>query len=188
MNPVLGVGPTSKAAATLFTLLHLTHAQFLGPDSGNVGCLFSDIVCTSNEVCFNDLVIGRCISASSNNQHVERLGPLSGPSLGLLEAEMTRVFGLGFSWPDAYTQCVFQTLIYTIQHRLPYSQDQCGDLVSAQRLISPDSLEDTDDIYPEEGDLTPDSLEEQIYLVPENYEQDPMFITKMILKTKDLNL
>ena len=46
-----------------------------------------------------------------------RLGPLSGPSLGLLEAEMTRVFGLGFSWPDAYTQCVFQTLIYTIQHR-----------------------------------------------------------------------
>ena len=37
MNPVLGVGPTSKAAATLFTLLHLTHAQFLGPDSGNVG-------------------------------------------------------------------------------------------------------------------------------------------------------
>ena len=37
MNPVLGVGPTSKAAATLFTLLHLTQAQFLGPDSGNVG-------------------------------------------------------------------------------------------------------------------------------------------------------
>ena len=37
MNPALGVGPTSNAAATLFTLLHLTHAQFLGPDSGNVG-------------------------------------------------------------------------------------------------------------------------------------------------------
>ena len=37
MNPVPGVGPTSKAAATLFTFLHLTHAQFLGPDSGNVG-------------------------------------------------------------------------------------------------------------------------------------------------------
>ena len=55
--------------------------------------------------------------------------------------------------------------------RLPYSQDQCGDLLSAQRLLSPDNLEDTDDIYPEEGD-TPDSLEEQIYLVPENYEQD----------------
>ena len=38
--------------------------------------------------------------------------------------------------------------------------------------MAPDSLEDTDDIYPEEGDLTPDSLEEQIYLVPENYEED----------------
>ena len=38
--------------------------------------------------------------------------------------------------------------------------------------MAPDTLEDTDDIYREEGDLTPDSLEEQIYLVPENYEQD----------------
>ena len=56
--------------------------------------------------------------------------------------------------------------------RLPYSQDQCGDLLSAQRLMAPDTLENTDDIYREEGDLTPDSLEEQIYLVPENYEQD----------------
>merc|ERR1712198_498975 len=65
----------------------------------------------SDEVCFNDLVIGRCISASSDNQNVDRLGPLEGPSLGLLEAEMSRVFGLGFSWPDKYTQCVFQTLI-----------------------------------------------------------------------------
>lgn len=59
--------------------------------------------------------------------------------------------------------------LYSI--RLPYSQDQCGDFLSAQRLISPDSLEDTDDIYREEGD-SPDSLEEQIYLVPDNYEQD----------------
>ena len=84
---------------------------------------------------------------------------------------MSRVFGLGFSWPDAYTQCVFQTLIYTIQHRLPYSQDQCGDFLSAPRLISPDNFEDTDDIYREEGG-TPDSLEEQMYLVPDNYEQD----------------
>ena len=38
--------------------------------------------------------------------------------------------------------------------------------------MAPDTLEDADDIYREEGDLTPDSLEEQIYLVPENYEQD----------------
>jgi len=170
MNPVPGVGPTSKAAATLFTFLHLTHAQFLGPDSGNVGCLFSEIVCSSKEVCFNDLVIGRCISASSTNQHVERLGPLSGPSLGLLEAEMTRVFGLGFSWPDAYTQCVFQTLIYTIQLRLPYSQDQCGDFLSTQRL-TPQDLEDPDDDY-REGVDTPDTIDQQIYLVPEHYEQD----------------
>ena len=62
-------------------------------------------------------------------------------------------------------------LFQSLFHRLPYSKDQCGDFLSAQRLISTDSLEDTDDIYREEGD-SPDSLEEQIYLVPENYEQD----------------
>jgi len=164
MNPGLGVNPTRSATSLLFLSLHLSTAELTGKASGNVGCLFSDIVCTSNEVCFNDLVIGRCISASSENQHVERLGPLEGPSLGLLEAEMSRVFGLGFSWPDTYTQCVFQTLIYNIQHRLPYTQDQCGSFLTAQRLISQKDIVDLDDI---ERDEDEDKLEEEVYLVPD---------------------
>ena len=46
-----------------------------------------------------------------------RLGPLQGPELGLLEAEMSRVFGLGYSWPDTYSQCVFQTFLHDITTR-----------------------------------------------------------------------
>ena len=46
-----------------------------------------------------------------------RRGPLQGPELGLLEAEMSRVFGLGYTWPDTYAQCVFQTLLYTLELR-----------------------------------------------------------------------
>lgn len=170
MNPGKGVNPTRSATCLLFIFLHWTSAELSGQANGNVGCLFSDIVCQPNEVCFNDLVIGRCISASSVNQNVERIGPLEGPELGLLEAEMSRIFGLGYSWPDHYTQCVFQTLIDSIQHRLPYTQSQCGNLLTAQRLISQDSLEDIDDNDNEDGDrdtLSDDDNDNNVYIVPE---------------------
>jgi len=169
MNPGKGVIPTRRATSLLFIFLHLTKAENFEAEhsneaNGDVGCLFSDIVCKSDEVCFNDLVIGRCISASSDNQHVERLGPLEGPSLGLLEAEMSRVFGLGFSWPDKYTQCVFQTLISSIQHRQPYSRELCGNYITAQKLVPQDNLDQDEDDNDQEGD---DKLED-VFLVPED--------------------
>merc|ERR1719225_306724 len=139
MNPGLGVGPQRGAYNLLLIFLPLTSAVLgSASGSGNVGCLFSGLVCTSDEVCINDLVIGQCISASSDNPDVARRGPLEEPELGLLEAEMSRVFGLGYSWPDSYTQCVLQTLLYTIQLRQPYDKQQCRHLLSAQQ-------EDTDD-------------------------------------------
>lgn len=126
------------------------------PPVGNVGCLFSGLVCGEYEVCFNDLVIGRCVSASSNNQHLTRLGPLSGPPLGLLEAELSRVFGLGFSWPDLYTQCVFQTLIHSIENRLPYYKQQCSHILGTQRLLPVEEENDLDDEDNEEEYQQPD--------------------------------
>ena len=39
-----------------------------------------------------DLVIGRCVSDSRTDPDVFRMGPLSGPPMDLLEAEMRRVF------------------------------------------------------------------------------------------------
>ena len=75
---------------------------------------------------------------------------------------MARVFGLGFSWPDTYTQCVFQTLLADIRHGQPYSQQSCGHL--AQILETQD--EDTeDDIGGEE--IGGDSLGD-VFFVPED--------------------
>ena len=55
---------------------------------------------------------------------------------------MSRVFGLGYSWPDTYAQCVFQTLLYNIELRQQYDKQQCRDL-----------LEDTDDTEGEEDPI-----------------------------------
>jgi len=151
MNPGCGGHKLRSAVTLLFSVLHLGSSQHSQDEGGNVGCLFSGLVCSSNEVCFNDLVIGQCVSASSENQQVARLGPLEGPPLGLLEAEMSRVFGLGYSWPDIYTQCVFQTLIHNIQNRQPYSKQQCAHLVMAQRLM-PEERDSGDDEGEEGGE------------------------------------
>lgn len=177
MNPGSGVCPTKGATSLLLlSLLHFTRgeAELKGEVDGNVGCLFSDIVCTTNEFCFNDLVIGQCISASSTNQHVERLGPLDGPAMGLLEAEMSRVFGLGFSWPDTYTQCVFQTLLQKIRLRQPYSQQECGTLMPAQTLVPHVSTVDTDimeeDLDDIDGEEDGDLQREDMVFVPDDFQ------------------
>jgi len=155
----------------LLLLLHLVGAQLEPPEEGNVGCLFSELLCTENEVCFNDLVIGRCVSASSHNQQVARLGPLEGPPLGLLEAEMARVFGLGFSWPDIYTQCVFQSLLYDIQNRQPYSKQQCAHLLTAQRLMSEEGEDLGDTEGEEDGEEEGDAIDrEDLIYQPEDFQ------------------
>jgi len=163
---------------TLF-LLQTVRSQLADHQTGNVGCLYSGLVCTPNEVCFNDLVIGQCISASSQNQQVARLGPLEGPPLGLLEAEMSRVFGLGFTWSDIYTQCVFQTLLHDIQNRQPYSKQQCAHLMKAQQTAA---QEDSDNILgePETDDETedliyqPDNLPDEL-VQTEDENEDEMY-------------
>eukprot|EP00090_Calanus_glacialis_P010830 TRINITY_DN1929_c0_g1_i1.p1 TRINITY_DN1929_c0_g1~~TRINITY_DN1929_c0_g1_i1.p1 ORF type:complete len:1137 (-),score=265.70 TRINITY_DN1929_c0_g1_i1:1300-4710(-) len=173
MNPGRGVYQLSSACRLLLLLLHLGSAQLVQQEGGNVGCLFSGLVCTPNEVCFNDLVIGRCVSASSDNQQVARLGPLEGPPLGLLEAEMSRVFGLGYSWPDIYTQCVFQTLLHNIQNRQPYSKQQCAHLLMAQRLVSEEGEDSGDNEGEEEGDDEGDEDEgEDLIYQPEDFQNE----------------
>ena len=113
---------------------------------------------------------------------LSRRGPLEEPELGLLEAEMSRVFGLGYSWPDTYTQCVLQTLLYSMDlrwvslstpsqqsltslSRLPYDKQQCGYLLSPQPQDEGEDLgqdilfvpEPYDDIQTEDTDFDSDS-------------------------------
>jgi len=178
MNPGCGGYQRKSACRLLFLLLPLGSAQLRQEEGGSVGCLFSGLVCTQNEICFNDLVIGQCVSASSDIQQVARLGPLEGPPLGLLEAEMSRVFGLGYSWPDIYTQCVFQTLLHNIQNRQPYSKQQCSHLLMAQRLM-PEEGDSGDIDGGEEGDDMENEEEgEDLIYQPEDF-QDQMFFEEL---------
>ncbi|XP_023329697.1 receptor-type tyrosine-protein phosphatase N2 isoform X1 [Eurytemora carolleeae] len=109
----------------IFTLQVLAAAS-----AQNVGCLFSGQVCEEGEECFNDLVIGRCVSDSRTDPDVFRMGPLSGPPMDLLEAEMRRVFSQGFTWEDNYSQCIFQTLLEHVNNRELYSPDECSHLLA----------------------------------------------------------
>jgi len=184
--PSLGLGHVKQQHHELLP-------QLDEPGQGNVGCLFSGLVCGENEICFNDLVLGRCVSASSSDEDLRRLGPLEGPPLGLLEAELARVFGLGFSWPDLYTQCVFQTLLHDIENRLSYSRQQCTHLVEAQRIYGDegedveDGEKETIDIDPKEQNVKEMGQEEEEYEPgnndrtieeEENYDNQPIYYSE----------
>jgi len=121
----------------LLLLLLRTHASAVEEVSGNVGCLFDNLVCAEDELCSDEEVIGVCVSASSSHRPSDaRWLPMGADGVGALEAEMTRVAGLGLDWAHPYTQCVFQTLLHHIRNRRSYSSEECSQLmVEPSQLI-----------------------------------------------------
>merc|ERR1712018_246737 len=94
--------------------------------SNNLGCLFSNDVCTQDEICFDDLILGRCISADSEIDDDEGLQPLSTDDQSFLDAEVERLLEQGFRWDDSYTQCVLQTIIGSFRYYgLDYDTTLC---------------------------------------------------------------
>jgi len=122
--------------------------------SHNVGCVFAEQVCYADEQCFDDGVLGRCISPS--DEHVQqhyRTGPLSSSDLHLLAAEMKRVLSQGFSWEDDYSQCVFQALVEHINFKIDYTPDECD------HLLNTNDLENNDDAMKYDFDANNDAEE-----------------------------
>lgn len=148
--------------------------------SGNVGCLFSDRVCDDEEICFNDLVFGRCISTSSEQEDLTRFPWLSSSELGLLEVEMSRVFGSGYTWPTPYAQCIFQTILHCIANSHEYSAETCQHLREAQLEQEGEKTRDNDlgldgfqgnNVYPGSPSNTPHNT--RMYkFIPEVEEED----------------
>ena len=91
---------------------------------------------------------------------------------------MSRVFGLGYSWPDTYAQCVFQTLLYNIELRQQYDKQQCRHLLSAQQ-------EDTDDT--DAGEEDEEDSDENILFVPEPYDDFTPEEAQLQLQTDNFN-
>jgi len=135
-------GPATSVLVFVLLQLHVLQAQQLYTQpSHNVGCVFSERVCLVDEQCFDDGVLGRCIS-SGGDENVEQLyrtGPLSSSDLHKLAAEMKRVLSQGFTWEDDYSQCVFQALVDHITYHSDYTPDDCDHLLTTNP--------DEDDIY-----------------------------------------
>jgi len=165
----------SLCSALLLGGVLLASLPTQGQASANVGCLFTEQVCAEDEVCFDDLVIGRCISAAGDDEQFIRLGPLSGPPLDLLSAELRRVFSQGYTWEDDYSQCVFQTLLDHIQHKGFYSAEECAHL-ARDGGFQPLHLKQN------QGDLLhPDIYPQEDLLERENYPQQDNFLDNDVL-------
>jgi len=94
--------------------------------SNNLGCLFSNEVCNENEICFDDLILGRCVSDDSEIDAEEGLQPLSTDDQSVLDNEVEQLLEQGFRWDDPYFQCVIQTLIGSFRYYgLEYDTTLC---------------------------------------------------------------
>ncbi|XP_059482506.1 receptor-type tyrosine-protein phosphatase-like N isoform X2 [Neocloeon triangulifer] len=109
------------ATPSRLLLLLFLEAALLRPPAalalGNIGCLFSSDLCAEEfEWCFDDYAFGRCLPlyghVSEEFLHRRELGPVE---LQILEAQMSRLFEAGFRWSHAYTQCVMQASLRTLQ-------------------------------------------------------------------------
>merc|ERR1711879_250878 len=80
-----------------------------------------------DEICFDDLILGRCISTNSEIDDKEGLQPLSTDDQSMLDAEVEQLLqDQGFGWNDPYTQCVLQTLISSFRYYgLEYDTTLC---------------------------------------------------------------
>merc|ERR1712203_777831 len=97
-----------------------------GKETQLLGCLFSNEVCNEDEICFDDLILGRCISDDSEIDVDEGLQPLSTDDQSVLDVEVERLLEQGFRWDDPYFQCVIQTLIGSFRYYgLEYDTTLC---------------------------------------------------------------
>jgi len=127
MIPGRGASPSFEAILLLLACPLTLLSQSDISQHNNVGCVFSERVCLEDQQCFDDGVLGRCISAASqNSEHLYRSGPISSHDLHLLAAEMKRVLSQDYNWEDDYSQCVFQALVDHINYNTEYSQDECN--------------------------------------------------------------
>jgi len=119
------------------------------PDDGNVGCLFSEKVCTKQQLCFDDYAFGRCLPKKGKPEKYQYT--FDKRSLGLLSRELRRLFTSGYRWNHVYTQCVVKNLLASIRTQAPYDPSLCQntqdeDLQHALRILEAQEEPDPQDL------------------------------------------
>jgi receptor-type tyrosine-protein phosphatase N len=112
--------------------------------SGFVGCLFTDNLCNPEEVCFDDSVFGRCVSASSQNEDdLYRFEPLNDDESDFLEHELNQLKDEGFSWSDEYAQCIVQTALATVRFNSEFDSGLCRRLIIRDVINTNDVIDES---------------------------------------------
>eukprot|EP00095_Tigriopus_kingsejongensis_P001184 maker-scaffold511_size151351-snap-gene-0.26 protein:Tk01184 transcript:maker-scaffold511_size151351-snap-gene-0.26-mRNA-1 annotation:"PREDICTED: uncharacterized protein LOC101461252 isoform X2" len=141
-----------------------------------LGCVFSDSVCNSNEICFDDLVFGQCVSEDeatpARDESLERFPSLTDDEKALIAFELDDLDQKGFDWDDLYTQCILQNLHSFVQYNTEFEEAECALFLPTTPLdYTPDDyLEEDDDNDDEEPILDEESDgSDMAETIPEEY-------------------
>lgn len=108
---------------------------------GNVGCLFSSVLCETGEDCFDDNAFGRCLGNYDPDEEFYR-HVLGADTMRLLEKELARLFVGGYRWNHQYTQCVVQNILYSKRHSVSYDPGLCARILELTLPSVPDDVEE----------------------------------------------
>ncbi|KAF7406412.1 hypothetical protein HZH68_005781 [Vespula germanica] len=129
----------------LLLLCILYHGIFA---DGNVGCRFNINLCDSQtEVCYDDLVFGKCIPLYSNFEADDLYQyKLDTEELNVLRLQLQRLEIQGYKWSHPYTQCILRTSLDNLRYRLTQDLRNCQYLMenNRYRLKEEDIVEDKD--------------------------------------------
>ncbi|XP_077301227.1 tyrosine phosphatase IA-2 isoform X2 [Arctopsyche grandis] len=162
----------------LLLLLLLGCCSFLPAEAdGNVGCLFSETLCTEKvEWCYDDYAFGKCLQMYGNVEEEDLIRhELTTEELRGFERELQRLLQLGYRWSHAYTQCILQAMLYATRNKLHYDQKVCDHLIDQDLTAALGAFESDDQVDPQtvafvkftpNSDIEPSNFADEVYFPP----------------------
>ncbi|XP_031636575.1 uncharacterized protein LOC116349327 [Contarinia nasturtii] len=154
---------------------------------GNIGCLYIDELCLQGiEYCFDDDVIGKCISGDGNDIHIaqkEFLDPSAQTEFSDVFRDVHSIVNRhSLPWDHEYVQCRLQNSLFAISNKLPYSSAICWEKApergsNADAFVA--ALEEAEKIVEQQAK---DALDEDAsiqYLPPDNNYADEVYYPPM---------
>ncbi|XP_052833209.1 uncharacterized protein LOC106869832 [Octopus bimaculoides] len=132
-----------KVSSNGHTDLTLNHKYF---PLGVIGCMVGEGLCGAKESCIDDNLFGIC-SEKGLPLQVPNYDLTDPQRIGLLESKILKLLIEGYTWQDAYTQCIVQNLLVasattTLDAALPLDcsgggHGASGSVGGADETISP---------------------------------------------------
>lgn len=102
---------------------------------GFVGCLFTENLCNPDEVCYDDLAFGRCVSLENQDSNdLYRFDTFSADASDFLELELNQLKESGLTWNDIYSQCIIQTALNAIRYNSEFDSSICNSFIDESEV------------------------------------------------------